>query len=145
MAVNDPATILLRGLDWAIKSEALSSAIVTPGHLLETVAGVVAPHSTASGFSQKVFARRDLPNAGDIDVDYASGDLVRVGHARSGDIVNAIINSGAGVTLDDDLVSDGAGGLITATTEEEDVFVGRALATVADPVTGIARVEVEIY
>lgn len=145
MATNDPATILLSGLDWSIKHEAISDAVVTPGMLLDVTLGIVGPHGTASGFSQKIFARRDLSNAGGIDTDYASGDLVRYGQARSGDIVNCIVNPTFDTTVDVSVVSDGIGGVKVVAAEEEDVFIGRALETVADPVTGFSRAKVEIY
>lgn len=149
MSVKDPATILLRGLDWKMKAEYSGSGVITPGMLLiyDAAAGTVAAHSSTGGISQKMFARRALATTGvgaGIDTNYADGDITRVGYARSGDRVNAIVNAGTSVTVNDWLVSDGAGGVQPRAAETFDLVVGKAVETVADPVSGYARVEIEV-
>lgn len=150
-SITDPATIMLRGLDWSIRAEDTGSGVITPGMLLIKTATVgddtVGPHGAASTVSQKIFARRALATTGvgaGIDTDYADGDIVRYGYARSGDIVNAILNAGTAITVNDWLVSDGIGGVKTRAAEGFELVVGKALATVADPTTGFARVPLEV-
>lgn len=145
MPANDPATILLSGLQWDVRREAIGSGVIRPGMLLAITAGVAAAHAAAAGATQKLFARRDISNAGSIDTTYASGDTVQYGQGRAGDIVNAILNAGTAITLDDDLISDGAGGVKSAAAETAEVFVGRALESVADPSSGFSRVKVELF
>ncbi len=141
-------TIMLSGLDWSIKRERIGAGVITPGMLLESdAANAVSPHSSAGGIQGKLFARRGLTVSGDIDDDYADGDLIRVGVGRTGDIINCIINGGTTALADNaDVVSDGAGGVEVAVAEVGKELIGRTLEAVADP-TGVLtdRVRVELY
>jgi len=137
-------TIMLSGLDWYNHRERIGAGVITPGMLLETDSnGAVAPHS--GGIQGGVFARRDIVEAGDINRDYADGDLIRIGFAQPGDQINGIINAGTtAIVVGDNLISDGAGGLVKAAAEVGKQIVGVALTAAADPGAGIGRVTVEV-
>lgn len=141
-------TIMLSGLDWSVKRERIGAGVITPGMLLESdAANAVSPHSVGGGIQGKLFARRNLTVSGDIDSDYANGDLIRVGVGRTGDIVNLIINGGTtGLADDAEVISDGAGGIKVAVAEIGNQLIGRTLEAVADPTGALtARVKVELY
>lgn len=135
--VGRAETILLNAADERVNSqtvkEALGVGVITPGHLLERAAGEVQVHGTAQGAQSGLFALENIPVSGDIDTDYADGDTVRFEAMRAGDIVNALVIDGtAAILVDDELASDGAGGVVTASTaaDVDSAVIGRALEAV---------------
>ena len=109
MPSNDtPKKIFLKGSP--SYREAAATATVTPGMLVEAVAGGnAAPHGTAGGPGAPAFARENEIIGNGIDVDYAAGDNVLYGVSRSGDEVYGWIADGENVAAGDYLQSDGAG------------------------------------
>ena len=115
--------------------ETKSSAIVTPGFLIEPLAGTVAAHATAAGNAQKLFALPNLAVAGSIDTDYASGDTVRFGAFHAGQEVNALVAAAAPAILEGDALESAGNGtlrklVVAAATAQSarDSVVGYALA-----------------
>jgi hypothetical protein len=121
---------------------------ITPGMLVETLAGEVRPHSTSTGFSSKIFAVEglnldtDSKTLGDIDVNYAvDGTTVLTVHANRGNEIYALLAAGNDVAVDSIVESNGDGYLKAGSTNP----VGRVLAAVDnDPGTDSLPVRVRI-
>jgi len=147
-----PKKIILKG-DPIYKERALEALDVygvgeiMPGMLIErTATGTVQPHSTSTGFAQKMFAVEDALFEGrDIDTAYdVDGEVVRYAVCRPGDEVYALLAAGTGNdTVDQDalLESNGDGYLKVGTTNP----VARTLEDVDnDPGTGGAAVRIKV-
>jgi len=94
-----------------------ASAAITPGHLIEVNAGKWRKHATASGAAGPWFAlERDELGQG-IDVAYAALDYIKAGFFKTGERVNAIVDSGSTFVDGAELESDGAGRLKAGTTK----------------------------
>jgi hypothetical protein len=123
-----------------INEDGAASEAITPGML---VAGVtsIAKFSTAGGPAPRNFAleRDELGN--DIDVDYASGDYVKIGSFRPGDHVYALIASGQDISADEWLEPADDG---TVRAYASGTRIGRSL-TEAGAVTALTRIIVEVY
>lgn len=76
-----------------------------------------------------------------IDTAYAEGDWLRVIHAQPGDVINALIETGADVAIGAALESNGAGALQAATTGHP---VATALEAVDNDSGGNVRIKVEV-
>ncbi len=126
-----PQTIQLNLVDETVQNkEGLGNGVITPGDLVEnpSATGLVR-HSVAAGDTQRLFALPNTAVGGTIDTDYASGDTVRYGVARTGDEIYAWLADAvtvvAGVTR---LVSNGDGSLKIAVADETDSqIVGTAI------------------
>jgi hypothetical protein len=140
-------TIILKGE--GVRREALCSAIVKPGYLVEIEStGKVKPHATAAGVAAAMFAVEDDLQGNGIDTDYASGKLVQYNVMRPGDEVWALIKDGEAIAIGDKLVSGGDGTLKELGTEaQQDAFLAIALeakdmsdSSAADPASARCKV-----
>lgn len=85
---------------------------ITPGHLVDfNGAGNLIKHATAGQHCAKTFAMEREEMGAGINVDYAIGDTVKVGHFKSGDRVLAFIASGQNLVKGNRLESAGNGTL----------------------------------
>jgi hypothetical protein len=122
-----PHTILLAG-NPQYPQELLSSAAITPGHLVEINAGALRKHATADGNAMAAFAMENkTPDrtvaTEPIDTPYGVGETVHWIIARPGDLVYAwVATSAAAIVAGDFLASDGAGGLKKATGTSTSAF-----------------------
>ena len=115
----------------------VAAAAITPGMLVQGVTSLT-PHSTASGTAARTFAlERDEMGDG-IEVPYKIGDVVKVGSFAPGDVVNALVASGAAIAAGSFLESAGDGTLKVGTTKP----VARAVETQA---AGSLRLAAEIF
>jgi len=120
-----------------LNEHGVAAAAIKPGMLVQGVA-TLTPHSAASGRAARTFAlERDEMGDG-IATDYAIGDVVKVGSFSPGDVVNAIVASGAVIANGSLLESNGDGTLKVGTT----LPVARA---VEDHLVGTIRLAAEIY
>lgn len=114
-----------------LRQEALSSAAVTPGHLLVLDSTLkVKPCATANIKTLPIFAVEDDLQGNEIGTAYASGALVQYETARSGDEVYAFLANGQSATKGDRLVPHTGGELATlASSDEEGAVIAIALET----------------
>lgn len=107
----DKNTVILKRYS-AIQNEYAAAAAITPGMLVElTSAGTVQAHSNAGQPCAKQFAIEDALQGKEIDDAFATGDVVRVWTAQSGDEVYAILADGENASIGSFLESDGDGAL----------------------------------
>ena len=95
--------------------EAKASGAITPGHLVEQTSAsttTVRKHASADTFAFPMFALEDALQGKGIDDAYATGDQVQVWIPTRGDIVYALLQDNASVTIGDKLVSAGDGTLV---------------------------------
>lgn len=136
---------LKKGAASGTHEELRAAATITPGMLLDTnSAGSAIPHGTAGGRAENMFALEDALQGRTIDDDYASGELVQVGIARSGDVVFGWLNTGEQCSPDDFLASNGDGTLRVVTGSDN--AIGKALEAIDLTDTGAenGRVRVRI-
>lgn len=99
-----------------LRKEALSSAVVTPGDLIEfDGSGAVQRHANAGQNAAPRFAVEEDFMGDEITDNYASGDRVQFVVARNGDEIYALLASGQNVTQGALLESAGNGALRAAT------------------------------
>lgn len=132
MAGSAPKRIVLesRNGDIMVREALAGEAGIGPGDLLEfsTSTGTVLRHNTAQGpVAPKMVALEKWWNDDDsndaIDVDYANGDVVRVGFPLPGDVLYMWLASGENASALDYLVSDGDGALqVEAAIDATDVI-----------------------
>lgn len=113
-------------LDGVVHLEAIGTAAVYPGRLLEieSSAGYIRHHSVASGATAKLVALEPqtpdtitYPTTAAIDIPYDSGDLVYYTQACRADVLNMMLAEGESVTKGIDwLISNGAGLLTSCGT-----------------------------
>lgn len=84
--------IVLRGKP-IIDEQNAASATITPGMAIEISSNEWEPHTGALDNTRAFALERDELGDG-IDVDYASGDIVKAGYFAKGDRVNALVPSG---------------------------------------------------
>ncbi len=124
-------TVMLEGGDKFLRLERVAAAAITPGHLVElTSADKVQKHSTAAGFTAKMFAVEDELQGKTIDQEYASASRVQFNVCPPGCIVNALIADGEDIAIGDKLVSNGDGTLKEADSAATDEIVGVAMEAV---------------
>ena len=134
-------TILLRG-EACIYEEVCGSSAIKPGMLVNRMLGqpgntvVVVPHAVAGGRGANMFATEQVLNGGGtVDTAYAAGDIVRLHIAKSGDIVNVLVASGASLQIGTPLISNAAGKFVASATMDSVVTTqkvfGEALIDVA--------------
>lgn len=159
MAKTNPSAIVLKGnptyKEYPLAPlDASGNGAITPGMLVELVAGEVRPHSTQGGNATPMFAVEGLNidasslTMGDIDTDYDDDNgAVKVGFFQNGDEVYALLGAGQSVTIHGLLQSASDGYLMAYATPTNLPLrpVARALETV-DNSAGVtaARVKVEV-
>ena len=97
--------------------EFTASAVLTPGDLIEINSGQWRRHGTAAKNAVAAFALERDEMGDDIDVNYASGDNVKVGFFGKGMRVNAFIASGQNLSKGAFLESAGDGTLRALVTD----------------------------
>lgn len=84
-----------------IVNERLSGeADILPGMLVVESAGTVIKNATADALAPKLFALKNIANAGDIDTPYDNGVTVSYGAYCSGQRVGGVIAAGAAAIAD---------------------------------------------
>ena len=143
-----------RAGDIMVREALAGEAGIGPGDLLEfsTDTGTVLRHNTAQGVvAPKLVALpkwwNDSESSYDIDVDYDSGDVVRMGVPLPGDVLYMWLASGENASALDYLVSDGDGALqVEAAIDATDIIhslVGIAVEAV-NATAAISRIKVLI-
>lgn len=148
----DPNTIYLGGghgpggeHGGVIVNDKATSAIVTPGMLVETHNSSGAarwrPHAASAGtFPQRAFALDEPYMNRGVDDNYAAGDLCQVLIALPGSVIWAIVPSGQNIDADDKLESNGDGKLKAGTTYP----IAKALDSTGGAVLVDTRVRAEV-
>jgi len=96
-----------------IVSERLSAAAgILAGHLVKESSGLVAVHGTAATNAQRLFALKNISNAGDIDTAYLAGVTVSYGAYHAGQEVNALLAAGAVAVVDGDALESAGDGTL---------------------------------
>jgi len=161
MAKSAPSTIVLKVAGEPRFEEfplapitASGVTAITPGMLVETVAGEVRPHSTQGGNAERMFAVEGLnedassKTLGDIDTDYDDDNAaVKVWFPKPGDYVYALLGAGQQVAVEGLVQSASDGYLMpyTAGTNIPERIVGRATEAVDNSAgTSAARVRVRV-
>ena len=123
-----------------ITEEGVASEAITPGHLVEGVTSI-AKFSTDTGPAPRNFALERDEFGKEITDNYATGDVVKIGHFRPGDRVYCLVASGSTVNKDTWLepYSDG-----TLKAYSSGTRIARSLDA-AGVITVLTRVRVEIY
>lgn len=122
-----------------VTEEGKATEAITPGMLVQGVTQLKR-NATASVFTNKAFAlERDEMGDG-INVPYASGDTVKVGHFWPGQRVYALLASGQNVAEDAKLEPATDGYVKAGTTAP----IGRAMEAVNNTTGGTPRVRMEI-
>lgn len=116
----------------------VAGASVTPGMLVSGVDTII-PHGVAGGVAARTFALERDELGDTIDDAYATNDVVKVGSFAPGDVVNALLVSGA-LSAGTFLESNGNGYL---KVYGSGVRVGRLVETFGS--AGSGRAAVEIY
>lgn len=89
-----------------------ANAAIIPGSLVELIStNKVQKHATAAGKHSFMFALEDELQGKGINDNYAAGDKVQVWVAGRGDIVNALLQDEANITIGTYLESAGEGRL----------------------------------
>ena len=161
MAKSAPSTIVLKVAGTPHYEEfplapldACGNGAITPGMLVETVAGEVRPHSTLGGDAERMFAVEGLnedansKTLGDIDTDYDDDNgAVKVWFPRPGDMVYALLVAGGNVAIEGLLQSSSDGYLMaySATAQKPEKMLCRATEAVDNSAgTSPARVKVRV-
>jgi len=84
---------------------------VTPGHLIDISSGAWIKHAGAGLNASPTFALERDEQGSEITVAYASGDRLKAGFFRPGDVVNALVASGQTLAVGAWLESAGDGTL----------------------------------
>jgi allophanate hydrolase subunit 2 len=133
--------IALKG-DPIVNEDEVALAAFTPGHLLElTSTGVQKNTDDAANVATNFALERDEVGR-DIDVDYATGDVVKVGAFAPGMRVYAFLASGQNVAKGAYLTGTTTG-LLTATGVTAGVRLARALEAV-NSTNDATRIRVEV-
>jgi hypothetical protein len=136
----NPRTIWLGGPPQVEVNDIHAGEEITPGMLIERVAGEYMLHDTAGQKGTTFALDQNFMNK-DYDEVYAEGDLVWAGVGRSGANYLAWLQSGENVADGATLQSAGNGMLEPASSEANATF--RALEA-KDTTTGDARIRVEV-
>ena len=130
--------------DYYLRDEALSSAAISPGHLVEMdSSGYYKPHATEGGYAERCFAEANVLNGETVDTDYSSGDRVTVNYEVPGNKTQAMLAAGANVSIGTKLISAGDGTLIADGSEASGTTVRQivAIATEAKDLSGSGAVD----
>lgn len=103
-------TIVIKG--HGTRYEAVASAAITPGHLVELAStGKVEVHNSAGANVEKAFAVEDDLQGRVIDTAYSANELVQYNVMKPGEAVNAILANGQNAAIGSFLESAGDGTL----------------------------------
>ena len=92
--------------------EAETGGIVQPGMLVErTITGTIIAHAEEGGRAEAAFALEDALQGKAVGDNYASGVLAAYILPNKGSCVNALLQDGQDVAIDEELVSAGDGTL----------------------------------
>ena len=97
--------------------ENVAHAAISPGNILELNSdNEVLKHATENGAltSGRLIAVEDALQGNGVTDDYAADDIVSVAVADPGSEWNMLVVFGTSLTIGEELVSDGAGGLMSA-------------------------------
>ena len=141
-----PKTIVLRG-NGGRHDEHIANGVIKPGELLGFTTDdppKVDQAQVAGAKQSPIFAKEAVLNqGGDIDTDYADGDVVFHYTARPGDIIFAWLLDGEVGTPGLSLVSNGDGALKLGTAEGTEHAIAELMDTLS-PVGANGRVRVRI-
>jgi len=143
-SASAPKTILLKGQPIAKEAPLDAGVDIKPGMLLDrTSAGEVAPHASAGGYAQPLFARENEVIGNGIDDLYDDdGENVLFYYCRPGDEVYAFIDASENITQGGYLESSADGSL---RAYNAGVRVARALESVNNSGgSAHARIKVEV-
>lgn len=96
--------------------ERVSSAALSPGHIIEIVAAQTCKKSTYTANQPRYIALNYSAVGQAVDTAYASGDLIQIGVFLPGDEVWVMAPTGLTIALEAVLYLDGAGRVTTVTT-----------------------------
>ena len=130
--------VVLQGVPTYNEHGVAGEAGITPGHLVQGVT-TITKHSGAGTAAARTFALERDEMGDSLDVAYLVGDVVKVGSFAPGDVVNALIVSGA-ISAGSFLESAGNGQLKVYAAG---VRIARAVE--AGGASGAGRLAVEIY
>lgn len=136
--IHDPHTIHLGG-DIVLVNDRTASTTITPGALVTRAGGVYINDDASS--PQPAFALEQAEMNKDVDFDYGSGDLIKVGVGRPGSTFWALLASGQNVS-DGDVLESAGDGTLTALVSGEALF--RAIEAVNNTTGAAPRVRVEV-
>jgi hypothetical protein len=131
--------VVLQGVPTYNENGVASENGIIPGMLVQGVT-TIAKHNVAGGVAARTFAleRDEMGDA--LDVAYVIGDVVKVGSFSPGDVVNAVVASGANIAAGSFVESAGNGAVRVYAAGTR---IGRAVETqAAAPAT---RLAIEIY
>lgn len=112
-----------------IRQEADAEEALSPGHLLAYgTDGAVKKHAVAGGRGLVMVALEDALQGKTVDDAYAADDKVQFNIQRTGTRFQGILKAGENVAKGDDLISDGAGRLIAASSSDSSVVVDQVMA-----------------
>lgn len=114
------------------KLEHLSSAALSPGHIIEIVAAQTCRKSTLTANQPRYIAMNDSKIGQSVGTAFGSGDRIPIGVFLPGDWVYVMCPTGQTITLELVLCLDGAGRLVTATTNAAFARAKEAVTTSAD-------------
>ena len=96
--------------------ERISSAALSPGHIIEIVAAGTCKKSTLTANQPRYIALNDSGTGQAVGTAYGSGDRIKIGSFLPGDWVYVLCPTGLTITAEGVLYLDGAGRLTTVTT-----------------------------
>ena len=144
MTIN---TVLLSPETKAMRREKLSGAVISPTMLLDVSSGKVVPHATAEA-KPAILRITDINvgSAGDIDTDYADGEIVNYAEGMAnGEYVAVTIAASQTIAVGGELASNGAGLLkAPASAGVGVIFIADEAATTAVGETKIIRAQVAV-
>lgn len=112
--------------------EKLSSAILSPGHIIEIVAAGTCRKSTLTANQPRYIAMNNSSIGQAVGTAYASGDRIEIGVFLPGDEVYVMCPTGLTITLELPLHLDGAGRATTVTTNAAFARAKEAVTTSGD-------------
>lgn len=139
MTASGYRTISIKTVDpfGPAREEKMAAAAITPGELLErSSSGNLQAHSSGGGFvGEKLVAletqHADQQGTAQINIDYASADIVYYGVGRPGEVYYMFLAGSENVSEGDALESDGAGALQSVTPGTDDT-AGSLVAIAAE-------------
>lgn len=138
--------IALAGGSPAVYDQGDAGEQLIPGHLLAVSGAMIVRHFTAGAFAGRNFALERSEMGRDIDTVYAVGDRVKIGAFHQGQVVHALVPSGAAIVQGTLLQSNGLGCFIpwVGGTQALAVATAEPDYTVSPTLAGLARCMVEI-
>jgi len=144
MTIN---TVLLSPETKAMRREKLSGAVISPTMLLDVSSGEIVPHATADAKPAILrIADINVGSAGDIDTDYADGEIVNYVEGMSnGEYVAVTIAASQTIAAGGELASNGAGLLKSpAVAGTGVIYIADEAVTTGVGETAIIRAQVAV-